>query len=120
MGMAPTVLLVEDNPDHAVFAMKALRNDPPAAQVIWAKDGEEALAFLAPGAPDAQAKPGRRPEMILLDIHLPKVDGHEVLRQVKRDDRLKTIPVIMLTTSESEADVVSPVELPDLGVELDR
>src|ERR1041384_8162032 len=105
MGMAPTVLLVEDNPDHAVFAMKALRNDPPAAQVIWAKDGEEALAFLKPGPQADDARPGRRPGMILLDIHLPKVDGHEVLRRVKCDDRLKTIPVIMLTTSESVEDV---------------
>jgi len=103
--MAPTVLLVEDNPDHAVFALKALRNDPPAAQVIWAKDGEEALAYLGPGAQAAEAKPRLRPEMILLDIHLPKVNGHEVLRQVKRDDRLKTIPVIMLTTSDRDEDV---------------
>jgi two-component system response regulator len=104
--MAPTVLLVEDNPDHAVFTLKVLRNDPPTAQVIWAKDGEEALAFLERGQHATEGKQGPRPEMILLDIHLPKLGGHEVLRRVKRDERLKTIPVIMLTTSESFEDVV--------------
>ncbi len=103
--MAPTVLLVEDNPDHAVFALKALRNEPPAAQVIWAKDGEEALAYLDRGQQATDGKQGLRPEMIILDIHLPKVNGHAVLRRVKGDARLKTIPVIMLTTSESDQDV---------------
>ena len=99
--MAPTVLLVEDNPDHAVFALKALRADAPAAKVVWAKDGEEALAFLGHGPQAA----GVAPQLILLDIHLPKVDGREVLRRVKGDERLRAIPVIMLTTSDRPEDL---------------
>jgi CheY-like chemotaxis protein len=105
--MVPTVLLVEDNPDHAVFALKALRNDAPTAQVVWAKDGAEALAFLERWFHAAKVPPEPRPELILLDIHLPKVDGHEVLRRVKGDERLKTIPVIMLTTSDRAEDVAA-------------
>jgi two-component system NtrC family sensor kinase len=97
--MAPTVLLVEDNPDHAVFALKALRNDAPTAKVVWAKDGEEALAFLGHGPQPA----GVAPQLILLDIHLPKVDGREVLRRVKGDERLRAIPVIMLTEARERA-----------------
>ena len=92
-----TVLLVEDNPDHAEFALKALKKDDVTTQVIWAKDGQEALDILERGAP--------LPELILLDIHLPKVNGHQVLRHVKASDTLRAIPVIMLSTSESEADV---------------
>ena len=99
--MAPTVLLVEDNPDHALFALKALRGGPPAAKVVWAKDGEEALALLDRTNHATEAAP----ELILLDIHLPKVDGHQVLRRVKEDERLRAIPVIMLTTSESLEDL---------------
>jgi CheY-like chemotaxis protein len=117
--MAPTVLLVEDNPDHAVFALKALRNDAPTAKVVWAKDGEEALAFLGHGPQAAQPAP----QLILLDIHLPKVDGREVLRRVKGDERLRSIPVIMLTTSDRpedleesySADANSYVAKPDSG-----
>jgi two-component system response regulator len=100
--MAPTVLLVEDNPDHALFALKALRGSPPVAKVVWAKDGEEALALLDRAANQATEA---APELILLDIHLPKVNGHEVLRRVKEDARLRAIPVVMLTTSESVEDL---------------
>jgi two-component system response regulator len=99
--MSPTVLLVEDNPDHALFALKALRAEDPATQVVWAKDGEEALAFLDRGHKAAEPTP----ELILLDIHLPKMNGHQVLRRVKGDEKLRSIPVIMLTTSDSAADL---------------
>jgi CheY-like chemotaxis protein len=92
------VLLVEDNPDHAEFALKALKKDGVATQVIWAKDGQEALDVLERGV---------LPELILLDIHLPKVNGHEVLRRVKANERLRSIPVVMLTTSESREDVAA-------------
>ncbi|MBM3219921.1 MAG: response regulator [Candidatus Rokubacteria bacterium] len=73
---------------------------------MWAKDGAEALAFLDRHQA-AKTPPDPRPELILLDIHLPKVDGHEVLRRVKGDERLKTIPVIMLTTSERAEDMAA-------------
>ena len=100
MGAArvATVLLVEDNPDHAEFALKALKKDNVTTQVIWAKDGQEALDILDRGP---------LPELILLDIHLPKVNGHEVLRRVKRNEAMRAIPVVMLSTSESAEDVAA-------------
>jgi CheY-like chemotaxis protein len=94
-----TILLVEDNPDHAEFALKALRGDNITTQVIWAKDGQEALDILEGRRQTA------RPDLILLDIHLPKVNGHEVLRRVKADPELQSIPVVMLSTSESAEEV---------------
>ena len=93
-----TVLLVEDNPDHAEFALKALKKENVTTQVIWAKDGQEALDILDRGP---------LPDLILLDIHLPKVNGHEVLRRVKSNDAMRAIPVIMLSTSENPEDVAA-------------
>jgi CheY-like chemotaxis protein len=98
-----TVLLVEDNPDHAEFAIKALKKDDVTTEVVWAKDGEEALDLLARRGPDGAAAP--RFALILLDIHLPKITGHEVLRRIKADPQLRSIPVVMLTTSERSDDV---------------
>ena len=85
------ILLVEDNPDHADFTLRALKQDT-GVRAHWVKDGEEALDFLQRSAP--------RPALILLDIHLPKLNGHGVLRHVKSDDAFRSIPVVMLTTSE--------------------
>jgi CheY-like chemotaxis protein len=93
-----TILLVEDNPDHAEFALKALKTEGVTTQVTWAKDGEEALEIL---------ERGPLPELILLDINMPKISGHEVLRHVKGDESLRAIPVIMLTTSDSSEDVAA-------------
>jgi two-component system, response regulator len=99
-----TILLVEDNPDHAVFTIKALRADDVKARVVWAKDGQEALDFLARGL---EVDDEDRPELILLDVQLPKVGGHEVLRRVKDDARMRAIPVIMLSTSDRTEDLVA-------------
>jgi CheY-like chemotaxis protein len=90
-----TVLLVEDNPDHAEFTLKALRGTGDGPTVIWAKDGQEAVDLLAEN----------HPQLVLLDIHLPKLSGHEVLRRVKTDDKLRTIPIVMMSTSDRAADV---------------
>jgi CheY-like chemotaxis protein len=99
-----TILLVEDNPDHATLTLRALRKGRLANDVVWVHDGAEALdflyrrgAYLDPPAP--------RPGLILLDLRLPKVDGHGVLRQIKSDEALRTIPVVMLTTSEQPDDI---------------
>ena len=93
-----TVLLVEDNPDHAELALRALKDTGPIKDIVWVKDGEEALEYVG--------QRGRyevhrvvRPALILLDINLPKVSGHEVLRRIKGDPELRLIPVVMLTTS---------------------
>jgi CheY-like chemotaxis protein len=92
-----SILLVEDNQDHAELTLKALGNGNARHRVFWVKDGEEALDFLMRKNP--------RPSLVLLDVNLPKVNGHEVLRRIKSDDTLRVIPVVMLTTSDCDADI---------------
>lgn len=99
------VLLVEDNPDHAELTLKALKDGNMLNEIFWVKDGEEALSFLCHRGPYADASKAPRPELILLDIRLPKVDGHEVLRRIKTDEGLRSIPVVMMTTSEREDEI---------------
>jgi two-component system, response regulator len=101
---AVTILLVEDNPDHATLTLRALRKGNLINDVAWVRDGAEALDFLYRRGAYADP-PAPRPGLILLDIKLPKVDGHGVLRQIKGDESLKNIPVVMLTTSSQPADV---------------
>lgn len=100
------ILLVEDDHDHAHFTLKALEGDR-AVRTYWVKDGQEALDFLHRRRQWADRATAPRPALILLDIHLPKVDGHEVLRHVKGDDVFRSIPVVMLTTSEHEEEMVA-------------
>ena len=102
-----TILLVEDNPDHAEFTLKALADGDNRHRTFWVKDGEEALDFLHRRRQWSDAAAAPRPGLILLDINLPKVDGHEVLRQVKGDETFREIPVIMLTTSSKPAEVTA-------------
>ncbi len=102
MGGPIDVLLVEDNPDHVELILKALRDNNVLNEVHVATDGEEALDFLYQRGDHADAA---RPGLILLDIKLPRVDGIEVLRQIKTDAKLKSIPVVMLTTSAGEREI---------------
>lgn len=97
------ILLVEDNPDHVELILKALRDNKVLNEVHVATDGEEALDFLYRRGEYASAP---RPGLILLDIKLPKVDGMEVLRRVKADPNLMSIPVVMLTTSAGEKEIL--------------
>jgi two-component system, response regulator len=99
------VLLVEDNPDHAELSLRALEDGNLLNKIFWVKDGEEALDFLYRRGRHADATRTPRPELVLLDIHLPKVDGHEVLRRIKADEGLRSIPVVMMTTSEREDEI---------------
>jgi len=99
------ILLVEDNPDHAELTLRALKNGNVLNEVFWVKDGAEALDFLEHRGPYADPNTAPRPGLILLDLNLPKVDGHEVLRRIKTDDTLRTIPVVMLTTSARDDEV---------------
>lgn len=96
------ILLVEDNHDHALLSRRALRGDGPSVDVVWAKDGHEALEILGGHNGHAGAPP---PALILLDVNMPRIGGHEVLARVKRDPRLRAIPVVMLTTSGEPVDV---------------
>jgi CheY-like chemotaxis protein len=102
---AVTILLVEDNPDHAELTLRALKDGNMLNEVFWVKDGAEALDFLEHRGPYTDSATAPRPGLILLDINLPKVDGHEVLRRIKADDTLRTIPVVMLTTSARDDEV---------------
>lgn len=100
-----TILLVEDNPRDVELTLEALSEYNLANDIAVARDGSEALDFLYQRGKFAGRPPGS-PAVILLDIKMPKVDGLEVLRTIKRDDELKTIPVVLLTSSREERDLV--------------
>jgi two-component system, response regulator len=107
MACGVDILLVEDNPDHAQFALKALAEHNAVGRTIWVKDGQEALDYLHRRNKWADASLSPRPGLILLDIKLPKVSGHEVLRDVKSSVALRSIPVIMLTTSDQRDEILA-------------
>jgi len=102
-----TILLVEDNEDHVVLIKKALRANGLVNDIKVAATGEEALDYLSRSGEYADPEASPRPGLILLDIKLPGIDGIEVLRRIKEDGRLRLIPVVMLTTSASDHEVVA-------------
>jgi two-component system response regulator len=106
---AVSILLVEDNPNDVEITRRALEKGRVMNELIVARDGQEALDILFAAA-NGEA---RRPGLILLDLNLPKVDGREVLAKVKADPKLKRIPVVVLTVSTREEDIVRTY---DLGV----
>ena len=101
------VLLVEDNPADVELALHALRQNKLANRIQVVRDGEEALDFLFCRGGFAQRSFDMPPRLVLLDLKLPKVDGLEVLRAVKSDPRTKMIPVVILTSSKEEKDLVN-------------
>lgn len=103
------ILLVEDNPDDVELTLRALQSANLANTVHVARDGVEALEFLF--QPQPGCKPLRVPKLILLDLKLPKVDGHEVLKRVKEDPRTQAIPVVVLTSSAEERDVMKTYQM---------
>jgi chemotaxis family two-component system response regulator Rcp1 len=107
-GLPVEILLVEDNPGDVRLTQEALKEGKVYNNLHWAKDGVEALEFLQRRGKHANAP---RPDIILLDLNLPKKDGREVLSVIKRDDELKQIPVVVLTTSKAEEDVLKSYEL---------
>jgi chemotaxis family two-component system response regulator Rcp1 len=107
-GMPIEVLLVEDSPGDVRLTQEAFRDANKAIHLHVAADGVEAMAFLRREGIHAQAP---RPELILLDLNLPKMDGREVLAHIKEDSNLKTIPTVILTTSEAEVDIVKSYQL---------
>src|SRR5256886_17345171 len=102
------ILLVEDNAGDVRLTKEALKEGKVYNNLHWAKDGVEALEFLRREGKHTKAP---RPDIILLDLNLPKKDGREVLSVIKSDDRLKHIPVVVLTTSKAEDDVLRSYEL---------
>jgi CheY-like chemotaxis protein len=107
-GTPINVLLVEDSPGDVRLTQEALREANRAIHLHVAVDGVEAMAFLKREGRHLRAP---RPELILLDLNLPKMDGREVLAQIKADESLRTIPTIILTTSEAEADITKSYQL---------
>jgi two-component system, chemotaxis family, response regulator Rcp1 len=107
-GMPIEVLLVEDSPGDVRLTQEAFRDANPAIRLHVATDGVEAMAFLRREGAHAHSP---RPDLILLDLNLPKMDGREVLAHIKDDANLKTIPTVILTTSDAEADIVKSYQL---------
>ncbi|WP_433087671.1 response regulator [Dactylosporangium sp. CA-052675] len=101
---AATILLVEDDPGDELMAREAFEDDALSSDLHVARDGQEALDFLYRRGRHASAP---RPDFILLDLNLPRVDGRQVLRQVKSDAAVASIPVVVLTTSSAVEDVVA-------------
>jgi len=102
------ILLVEDNPGDANLTKKALADSKVHNNMYVAEDGEEALAFLRQEGDFSDA---RRPDLILLDLNLPKTSGHEVLQEIKDDETLSTIPVVVLSSSSAEEDIIKTYKL---------
>lgn len=99
------ILLVEDNPADAELCIRSLRKHNLANDLVWVKDGAEALDFLFHTDANAASKIDSNLKLILLDLRLPKVDGLEVLRRIRADERTHKIPVVVLTSSQEDVDI---------------
>jgi len=105
------ILLVEDNPNDEELTLHALRKHKVINTIHVVRDGEEALEYIFCQGQYSHRSINKPPTVILLDLKLPKVEGLEVLRQIKRDDRTRTIPVVVLTSSQLERDIVESYRL---------
>jgi two-component system response regulator len=105
------ILLVEDNDDDVELTLRAFAKSRILNEVVVARDGEEALDYLFLRGAHAQREPAENPEIVLLDLKLPKLDGLTVLRAIRSDERTRRLPVIVLTSSNEEADVLASYDL---------
>jgi two-component system, response regulator len=105
------ILLVEDSPEDRDLTLHALQKENLANQIQVARDGEEALDFLFCRGAFSGRRPDELPSLVLLDMKLPKVNGIEVLRQIKSDEHIKVVPVVILTSSKEERDLVDSYNL---------
>jgi two-component system, response regulator len=102
-----TILLVEDNPDDELLTLRALKKNHLGNEVIVVRDGVEAVDYLFCTGPYADRNPANLPELIILDLRLPKVDGIEVLRRIRADERTHSLPVVVFTSSNADRDLVN-------------
>jgi CheY-like chemotaxis protein len=102
MTPEPVILLVQDNPKDEALTLRALRKSKIVNKMVVARDGVEALDYLF--APGADGSRNALPQLILLDLKLPKIDGHEVLRRIRNDERTRLLPIVILTTSVEDKD----------------
>jgi two-component system response regulator len=105
------ILLVEDNPTDAELTIRALKKNNLANRLFWVKDGAEALDFLFASGDYSHRNLEGLPKLVLLDLRMPKVDGLEVLQKIKANERTKSIPVVVLTSSKEDRDVVESYKL---------
>jgi two-component system response regulator len=105
------ILLVEDNPDDADLTLTAFEESKTFNEIVVARDGEEALEYLFATGSFAERDPKLMPEVVLLDLKLPKLDGLEVLRRVRADERTRRLPVVVLTSSNEERDIIRSYDL---------
>ncbi len=105
------ILLVDDNPDDVALTLRALEKNRVANEVVVARDGEEALDYLFATGIHRGRDPDAMPQVVLLDLKMPKVDGLEVLRRLRSDDRTRLLPVVILTSSSEERDIVEGYSL---------
>ena len=105
------ILLVEDNPTDAELCIRALKKHHLANSLVWVKDGAEALDFLFSRGSFSDRQKMHSPKVVLLDLRLPKVDGLEVLRQIRTDERLNAFPVVILSSSKEDRDIAESYRL---------
>ena len=105
------ILLVEDNPNDAALTMRSLKQGNFLNKLYWVKDGQQALDFLYCTGDYAARDGDDHPKLILLDLKMPKVDGIEVLQRIKSDERLRVIPVVVMTSSNEQPDVTESYRL---------
>lgn len=102
-----TILLVEDNPDDVSLTLRAFRKSNIANEIVVARDGAEAIDYLFGTGAYTGRDPNHQPQLVLLDLKLPKIDGLEVLDRIRADERTRFVPVVILTTSKEQEDMIS-------------
>lgn len=105
------ILLVEDNPDDAQLALRAFETTAVLKKIVVAHDGQEALDYLFAAGPFVDRSPEFMPDVVLLDLKLPKIDGLGVLHRIRADERTRRLPVVVLTSSNEERDIVRSYNL---------